>query len=326
MKLNQTRLAGVALLCACVLLSACEPRQKPAVRIGLNHWPGYEYLFLAEHLGYFREEGVNVRLVEFVSLGDSRRAFERGQIDAWGATTTEMLLSRGYSRRQAQAFYVTNVSNGADVILARKGINNTRQLKGARVGLEPATVAAVLLDGALRAAGLAIGDVKVVHLAVEQYEDAIRRGKVDAVCAYPPFSSHIVRSGIAKRIFDSSDIPNTIVDVLAADAASLAERPADYAAIVRAHDRALQFSRTHEEESLRVLARYAGLEVAEYRKALAGIEMLGLGDQDRYLTAAGRLAPAFALTYTSLHGMELLQDQPPANLWSAEVVTRAFKK
>ncbi len=55
----------------------CAPKSGPTLRVGLNPWPGYEVLFIAEHVDYFRDEGVAVRLIEFTSLSDCRRAYER---------------------------------------------------------------------------------------------------------------------------------------------------------------------------------------------------------------------------------------------------------
>ncbi len=56
------------------ILGGCAEEPAPPIRIGTNPWPGYEFLHLADELGYFEEEGVEVRLVELTSNGDVRRA------------------------------------------------------------------------------------------------------------------------------------------------------------------------------------------------------------------------------------------------------------
>ena len=69
-----------ALLAITLFSSGCR-KELPVIRVGMNLWPGYEFLYLAKEKGYFLEEGINLQLYDFVSLSDSRRAFERGQID-----------------------------------------------------------------------------------------------------------------------------------------------------------------------------------------------------------------------------------------------------
>lgn len=56
------------------------------LRVGINPAPGYELIFLAEEKGFFGEEGLEVRLVEFTCLADCRRAFDRGQVNVVGST------------------------------------------------------------------------------------------------------------------------------------------------------------------------------------------------------------------------------------------------
>ena len=60
------------------------------LRVGITPAPGYELNFLAEEKGFFREEGLEVRLVEFTCLADCRRAFARGQVDVLGSTAVEV--------------------------------------------------------------------------------------------------------------------------------------------------------------------------------------------------------------------------------------------
>ena len=69
----------------------CSPEKPTTLRVGINPWPGYEFLYLAQEKGFYRDAGLDVRLVEFSSLADTRRAYERGQINAIGTTVIEVL-------------------------------------------------------------------------------------------------------------------------------------------------------------------------------------------------------------------------------------------
>jgi ABC-type nitrate/sulfonate/bicarbonate transport system substrate-binding protein len=76
------------LLLSLLLLSAC---QAPPLRLGVGIWPPLEPLFLAQNQNFFTQAGIAVELVHFATPSDSRRAFERGQIDGFAASLDEFL-------------------------------------------------------------------------------------------------------------------------------------------------------------------------------------------------------------------------------------------
>lgn len=291
--------------------SACVESPAPPLRVATNPWCGYEFLHLAEELGYFAQEGVSVRLVEFASLGDARRAFERGQVDAWGATLVELLFSREQSLRRAQVFMVTDFSNGSDMVLARPPIARVEDLRGRRVAVEPATTDVLLLAVALESAGLRFNDIQLTPLPQNLMVRALERGEVDAVCAYPPLSTLILRAGLAGKIFDSAQAPQRIVDVLAAEQELLTQRPGDFAAIIRAFERARRYAETQPDHAHALMARRQGVSVEEFRQALSGIRIVAWREQGDYLSENGRLRIALQDADRALRAMGLLTGPAP---------------
>jgi len=76
-----------------LLLSACSPPPPEPLRVAINPWPGFEYLYLAEQLKLFEAEGVQVKVLQFGSAHDSSRAYEQGQVDGYCTTPGGALLS-----------------------------------------------------------------------------------------------------------------------------------------------------------------------------------------------------------------------------------------
>lgn len=72
-----TRRKAVSGCLLAAALAGCNPPPEP-LWIRLNPWPGYAYLYLAEELGYVREEGVGVRLVQFAR--PSNHVFDRSEV------------------------------------------------------------------------------------------------------------------------------------------------------------------------------------------------------------------------------------------------------
>lgn len=303
-------------------MAGCSRPAEP-LRIGVNPWPGFELLHIAEEQGYFRAEGVEVRLVEFDSLGDSRRAFERGQTDVFGATPTELRLSREHSSRQAQAFYIVDFSVGADVVLARPGIGSVRELCGRRIGAEPAAMDVVLLSFALQSAGMTLADVTVVPLTQNNMAAALADKTVDAVCSYPPYADDILRRGLARPVFDSSDIPGMIVDVLAGDAEMIARRPQDLAAVVRALERARRYLEEHPEQAHPTMARRERMSVPELRSALAALKLVPLHEQPALFGANGALEKSLNMTEAALRRMDMVGITLPALAGQRDDIVRA---
>jgi ABC-type nitrate/sulfonate/bicarbonate transport system substrate-binding protein len=109
-------------LCSLIFVECwCQRMKDPTVRIAINAWPGYEFLYLAHVKGFFKEVGVDAQIIEFASLSDLRRAFEKGQVDIMAGTAAEVLLSRQNSNRRTQAFIVADYTpdeSGVAVIAA----------------------------------------------------------------------------------------------------------------------------------------------------------------------------------------------------------------
>lgn len=243
-------LAIAALL---VWASACSPPVAP-LQIGSNHWAGYEGLYYARSLGLLDPR--QVRLLEFSSTQESLRAFRNGALDAVAVTLDEALLLAD-QEQEPRIVMVMDVSHGGDVLLARPGIAGLADLRGRRVGVETTTLGAYLLARALAKAGLAAGDVQVVHAAVDQHLEAYRRGDVDAVITFDPVRGQLLKAG-AQVLFSSAEIPGEIVDVLVVRRARLDERQGALCHLLDGYFTALSRLRTAPERAAAALAGTEG--------------------------------------------------------------------
>lgn len=276
---------------AAAVLTACSPPAPPReLRVGINVWPGYEFATLARDKGFYEAEGVTVRIVEFASLTDVRRAYERGQIDGMFSTVFEVIQARQDGDRAPRIVGVTDFSNGADVILVDPAVGSLRALKGRRIGLELGTFNVYVLLRGLQSAGLALGDVELVNLDPARIPDALHRGEIQAVVSYPPASLQLVRDRPLRPVFSSADIPREVVDVLSFDETLMKDRPDDIRRFLRAYARAQQYAADHVEESYGLMARRERVSVSEFRAALeTGLMLVGASEQPYYLAPGGAL-------------------------------------
>lgn len=285
------------LCCLAPALLACGGVSPPELRIGINPWPGYEHFFLAQELGLYDTTLVRVRVVELSSLSDTRRAFERGQLDAFTGSTIELLKARELSSRRPRLLLVSDYSDGADVVLARPGIPDLRSLRGRRVGIEPGTLNLYLLARALEGAGLALADIELVPVDLPQMPAAFRRGAVDAVVTYPPASLDIAALPGTRTLFSSRDLPGEILGIAAIDSAFLAAEGAAVTALLRGFERARQYALAHPVEADARMAARERISPQAFRAALDhGMRLVALAEQERFLGADGVAAEVLSRT------------------------------
>ena len=276
--------ARVLLAAAAILGLASCSSYEPPLRIALIRWPPFEFLHLAQEKGYFAEEGVEVRLIEFVAVNDTQRAFEHDKIDGGTFSLFQVLQNREQLTRKMQIPLVIDFSDGADMLMARPEIADVRALRGHRVGVTLSPLDIFFLTRALELHDMTLQDVSLVFVRTADMAEALRDGKVDAITAYPPNSTEVESAGFARPIFSSSRIPGEIVDVLALDEAVIRKRPDDVAGVIRAFYRAVQFAQQHPEEAWQIMSARERVTPEEFRSALqTGITLVPLADQQKFL-------------------------------------------
>lgn len=284
-------ISGILAAAATVAMFSQAFRTTPApLRIGINSWPGYEFLHLAKVKGLYEEEGVEVEIVEFSSLLDARRAFERGQIDGLGTTAVDVVISLGQTSRSPRIVQVIDYSDGGDQILVDSSIGGIGDLRGKRVGLEAGTVGTYVLARALSSHGMSLSDIVPVPSDQISMAAAFEKGELDAVVTYPPFSPRLLSRGKAKEAFSSSSIPHEIVDVIAFDRATVDDRPEDVRRVLRAFWKARDLARSEPAASIAIMARREGVTDSVFAEALNnGIHLVDVADQPSYLSRGGSL-------------------------------------
>ena len=290
-----------------LFLSACSKTSTPELRIGINAWPGYEYLTLAEQMGYYKDEGVAVKLIPFQTLADGRRAFEKGHIDIMAGTLMEFYSTREVAGINPVVFLVADFSNGGDMLLAHKSITSVADLKGKKLGLEAGSVDVLTAANALASAQLGFDDVTLVSLPQPNNIKALLAGDIDAAQTYPPFATKALANPDIIRLFDTSQTPGDIIDIIFTRRTIVTERKDDLAKISRAFERAVQYQNTNEEDAIARMAKREGLTSAEFSDALSGLKIINQQEQATYLQE-GKLLELLHSTHTALTSIGVINN------------------
>lgn len=281
-------------------LSGCNWFNDAPVTVAAHVWVGYQPMFLARDRGWLRSD--RVTLLQTHSAQESLEAVRDGRAQAAAVTLDEMLTARA-AGLPLTVVLVFNTSMGADVLLTQAGITDLSQLKALRIALESSSVADIMLAEILREAGLKQSDVQLLRIPVDEHPNAWHRHAADAFITYEPVASQLLARGLV-RLFDTRQIPDTIVDVLGFRSDTLDNQ---YGEAIRhlllAHFQALDsMVRNPQDAAYRLSARLA-LPAPEVLQAFKGIVLASLqvnhrllsGETAQLLPTARRLAEILQL-------------------------------
>jgi len=207
-----------------------------------------------------------------------------------------------------KAVAVTNVSVGADVLLVRPAITSLSGLRGRRVAVELGGVSGIMLFSVLERAGLTSNNISVVDLPVHEHIGAWQRGDIDASISYEPEASRLAAEG-AVRLFDSSQLPETIFDLLVVTDAAVSRQPGAVRDLVKGHFLGLQHLVRNTHDAVYRVATRQQVSPEMVRQSLATVMLPELSANHRYLTHNGRLE-VVAKMLASIMAREGLIDAP----------------
>ena len=312
-------------LLACVALllpvSGCVREPESALRIGTNVWIGSEPLYLARELGYLNPKAV--QLVEYPSASEVLRAFRNQAIDGMVISLDE-LFGLAVDGLQPRVILVVDVSHGADAVVGRRGMQTMKDLKDKRVAVEGGALGAFVLSRALALNGMRASDVKVVHLESNEQPDAFEKGRIDAAVTFDPYRDRFLRDG-ANTLFDSTQIPGEIVDLVAVRSTVLEQQPKAVQALLTGWLKAIDYLKREPKDAARRMGIRQQTSGEEFLKTLQGLHIPSreenlkmLGGEKPELAVAGRRLMALMLEAkllrTELKIEEVLAPAPLANL------------
>lgn len=305
------------------LLSVWAWRADKPIAIATRIWPGYDLMYLARSEGWLAAE--QVRLVEMSSGQESLKALAEGKVDGAAMTLDEVLQARA-SGLPLSVVMLFDISAGADMLVARPGIKSLAGLKGQRIGFEPGSVGEMMLVESLRAANLTKEDVTLVTLPITQQREAWAREQVDAVVTFEPVATQLLAQG-ALNLFDSRQIPNTIVDVLAMRSDRLDRSHAGAIRhLLTAHFRALEHLKRNPQDAAYRMAPHLGLPPEHFLSAFKGLMLPDAAHNYRLLAGNSPelLLRARKLSAIMVKSGLLKQDDPFTNLIRADFLPTDF--
>jgi NitT/TauT family transport system substrate-binding protein len=263
------RTFALLLVAMLVFAGGCMRDPEPPLRIGTNVWIGSEPLYLARDLKYL-DRGV-IQLVEYPSASEVLRAFRNQAIDGMIISLDELFVL-AVDGLQPKIVVVADVSHGADVVVGRSGMRTMKDLKGKRVAVESGALGAFVLSRALTLNGMQASDVNIVHLESNEHPAAFEQGKVDAAVTFDPFRGQLLSAG-GHTLFDSTQIPGEIVDLLAVRDTVLEKNPQAVQALLAGWFKALDYLQREPTDAAARMAVRQQITGEQFLQALQGLHI-----------------------------------------------------
>jgi NitT/TauT family transport system substrate-binding protein len=251
----------------------------PKITLGFSAWPGWFPWQVAQEQGLFAKNGLQVELKYFDSYTDSLNALATGNIDANSQTLNDTLASVAGGAKETVVL-VNDNSTGNDQIIAKEGVKTVADLKGMTVAAEQGTVDHYLLLLALEKAGLTEADVKFQPLPTDAAAAAFVAGRVDAVGVFAPFTTTALKRPGSAAISTSADFPGAIPDHLVVTKELLDRDAKGVQALVKTWFDTLAWISANRDQALDIMAKRAGVSVADYRSYDEGTTIFTL-EQNR---------------------------------------------
>ena len=188
-------------------LAQALEKSKVTVAVGGKNLLYYLPLTIAEQLGYFKAEGLEVTIVDFAGGSRALQAVVGGSADVVSGAF-EHTVNMQFKGQRMRAFVLQGAAPQIVLGINPKtmaGFKTLADLKGKKVGVTaPGSSTNVMLNFVLAKAGLKPSDVSVIGVgAGNGAVAAMRSGQIDAMSNLDPVITLLQRSGDLKIISDT---------------------------------------------------------------------------------------------------------------------------
>jgi NitT/TauT family transport system substrate-binding protein len=243
-------------LVACALLYALPPpigtAAAQAITVGATSSTSDAPIYIADKKGYFRDEGLDVKVTNFRSAADMVAPLGAGQIEAGAGSASAGLynaVARGIKIKIVADKASSPPGYGGTKILVRKDhvesgrYRSLQDLKGMKIAMNaPGVSNTSTLNTLLQSAGLKYSDVETVDLPLPDHVAALKNKSVDASASVEPGPALAIRNGDAVLIKSDDEIlPNHQIAVLLYSEEFAFKRADAARRFMRAYIRAVRF-------------------------------------------------------------------------------------
>lgn len=277
--------AALAGLTAAALLAACGNGSSAGgsgstVHFGyIGDFNGTSLIAIADAEGMWKKHGLSADTKVFTNGPLQIQALGTGNLDFGYIGPGAMWLP---ASGQAKVVAINTLGN-ADRVIAQPGITSMQQLKGKTVGVPEGTSGDMILTLALKKAGMAKSDVKLVPMDPSTIVAAMSSKKIDAAGFWYPATATI-----KKRVPDlvelakDSDFADSVSFPTAFVAGNklVADNPAKVKKVLAVLRDAIAFRSAHTDQAISITAKKLGIPEDQVKADADNNKLLDVNELD----------------------------------------------
>ncbi|CAK0763309.1 NitT/TauT family transport system substrate-binding protein [Azospirillaceae bacterium] len=233
-----------------------ESPKREALSLGVAENAGNILTFIALEQGFYRDEGLEVTTRSWPAGKMALEAMLRNEIEVATVADTPIVL-QSFQRSDFVIIATFSHNNPYRLVTDRKGgIVAPTDLRGHRVGVMTGTTAQFFLHSILADLGIASSEITEVNLPAAESSEALAQNRVDAVAAFDPYG-YYAQVALGDRAiiipYEKGRHEETFNYATRRDFSQ--KRPVAAQCLLRATQRAIEWSRNHRHEAVAVVAR-----------------------------------------------------------------------
>jgi NitT/TauT family transport system substrate-binding protein len=209
-------LSRCAAFCLALVVASAGLAAEP-FKVCWSHYTGWEPWGYAESHGILKKwadkYGIEVKMTLVNDYVESINLYTSGAFDACAMTNMDALTIPAVGGVDSEVVIVGDYSNGNDGIVLKEG-QGIKDIKGRKVLLVELSVSHYLLARALDKNGLSEKDIQTVNTSDGDIASVFVSTPANAVVTWNPPLQQVRNAKGAKMVFDSSQIPGEILDLM----------------------------------------------------------------------------------------------------------------
>jgi NitT/TauT family transport system substrate-binding protein len=298
---------------ACVgLIQTAQAAEKTSFKVAWSIYVGWMPWDYAEQSGILKKwadkYGIKIELTQINDYVESINQYSAGAFDACVMTNMDMLTIPSAGGVDSTALIVGDFSNGNDGIVLKGKGKKLADIKGQPVNLVELSVSHYLLARALETVRLQERDIKVVNTSDADIVAAFSATDTKATVAWKPQLSEIQSMPNAQPVFDSSQIPGEIIDLMVVNTATLKDNPKLGMALTGAWYEVMALMSKKDataQKALTQMAEASGTDLAGFNGMLKTTKMFWTPSEGYAFTTSANLVKTMDLVrkFSFEHGL-----------------------
>jgi len=218
---------------------------------------------------------INIEIVQINDYIESINQFTSGRFDGCTMANTDALGIPAAGGVDSTSLIIGDFSNGNDVVIA-KDAKSIKDLKSTKVNLVELSISHYLLARGLELNGMAEKDITVVNTSDADMVSAYTTSDVTSVVTWKPQVSEILAMPKANNLFNSSNIPGEIIDLMVVNTQTLKDNPAFGKAMAGAWYEMMSLMNSNSKaaiEAKTIMAKASGTDLAGFEDQLKTTNM-----------------------------------------------------